>query len=128
MPLISIGGSAERRLTPEKLRLVIAMTVEAETAAQCRDELNDLSAKIRKDWVGKLKIPEANITEDFIALLPTYDWTKALDGDAYREVQSGFRLQTNLHVAVDNDTVAVQAIDAAFAYGSVSVVTFDYWH
>ena len=128
VPLISVGGSAERRLTPEKLRLVIAMTVEAETAALCRDELNDLSAKIHKDWVGKLRIAKTDIKEDFIALLPTYDWTKARDGDAYRETQSGFRLQTNLHVAVDNDAQAVQAIDAAFAYGSVSVVTFDYWH
>lgn len=126
--VITINGSAERRLVPEKMRLVVALTREGPTAVECRDALREDIALIRKDWATHLKIGEKDIVEDFVALLPVENWAKEVNGVRETQGTAGYRLQINLHVSLPSDVLAVQAIELAFLLANANVITFDYWH
>lgn len=83
---------------------------------------------IREDWL-KLGILEQEIVEDFISVLPRYEWTagKWEEENIRIQAHNGYRMQSNLYVAVDDEASAMRAIDAAFRHGLAEVVTFDYW-
>ncbi len=125
---IMIEGTAEFRIQPEQLRVVLALTSEGDSAQACQEQINKQIAAIRKDWLA-LQIPEKDIVEDFISVLPRYEWTTDKWEEENIRVQkhNGYRMQSNLHVAVNNETEAMAAIDKAFQHGVAEVVTFDYW-
>lgn len=129
LSVIKITGTAEIRVVPDQIRLVVAVTSEAETADQCRNLVRKQVAGIVGDW-KQLNIADENIVEDFISVLPRYEWN-LIDKEGWGRVrmqqQSGFRMQTNLHVAVPTEAAAMDAIDRAFRHGNAEVVTFDYW-
>ncbi len=130
LSVIKIIGTAEQRVDPEQIRVVLAVTSEGDTAEECRKKLTDRTQKVIVDWKG-LKISEQNIVEDFISVLPRYEWKLEQDFQGWSSVRrqelAGYRMQSNLHVAVANEAEAMKAIDAAFRHGHAEVVTFDYW-
>ncbi len=125
---IAVDGRAEIRVRPTEIRLVLAVTSEGETAQECQESIAKMVARLKQAWV-KLEIPPENIVEDFIAVLPLYEWKleKRGDVDVGVEQRVGFRMQTNIHLAVPNDGTAPAAFTAAFEQGVTDIIAFDYW-
>lgn len=130
LSVIRITGTAEQRVVPEQIRVVLAFTSQGETAEACRKMLTEKVGSVMADW-KELKIPDENIVEDFIAVLPRYEWrlSDQLEGWSKVRLQQhvGYRMQSNLHVAVKTEAEAMDAIDRAFRHGDAEIVTFDYW-
>lgn len=128
LKVIQVDGSVEIRVQPEKLRVVLALTSEGETAEECQQKIKTQTTAIREDWL-MLGILEQEIVEDFISVLPRYEWTagKWEEENIRIQAHNGYRMQSNLHVAVNDEASAMRAIDAAFRHGLAEVVTFDYW-
>ena len=125
---ITITGSAVVRVEPEKLRVVMAVMNEAETSNQCQDQNQATANAVREAW-KTLGIKDDDIVEDFISMLPRYEWVFEEQFGQKVAVQklAGYRIQTNLHVAVNNEAEALKAVNLAFKQGVNDIVTFDYW-
>lgn len=126
--VVMVEGTVEVRIKPETLRVVIALTSEGGSAEECQKKIQEQTAAIRQDWLS-MQIPEKNIVEDFISVLPRYEWESGKWEEENIRIQkhNGYRMQSNLHLVVKNETEAMQAIDKAFQHGVAEVVTFDYW-
>ena len=125
---IAIDGRAEVRVRPTEIRVVLAVTSEGETAQVCQQTIEATVEHLKAAW-SKLEIAPENIVEDFIAVLPLYEWNleKRGGGDVGVEKRIGFRMQTNIHLAVSNDAQAPAAFTAAFEHGVTDIIAFDYW-
>lgn len=125
---IAVDGRAEVRLRPTELRIVLAVTSEGETALQCQTMIDETLGKLKQSWT-ELGIPAENIVEDFIAVLPRYAWEleKQNNIEIGIEKKAGYRMQTNVHLAVPNDANAAKAFAAAFEHGVTDIIAFDYW-
>ena len=66
-------GSVVVQLKPEKIRVVLAVVSEAETAEDCH-ALNVAAVKKVRDVWRTMGIEDDNVVEDFIAMLPRYEW------------------------------------------------------
>lgn len=124
---ITIEGTAELRVRPTQIRVVLAVSSEAETAQLCRQEINDKVKLLRSEW-KKLGIPDAKIVEDFISAIPHFEWKeeKRDDLSVLAERKTGYRMQSNLHVAVADEAAAQRALDKAFDAGVTDIIAFDY--
>lgn len=125
---IAIDGKAEVRVRPTELRIVMAVTAEGETAQDCQKTIDAALAKLKGAWT-KLKIAPEAIVVDFIAVLPRYEWKVEKRGevDVGVEKKAGYRMQTNVHLAVPGDAAAQAALAAAFEQGVTDIIAFDYW-
>ena len=125
---IAIDGKAEVRVKPTELRIVMAVTAEGETALECQKTVDATLARLKTAWT-RLKIPPEAIVVDFIAVLPSYEWTSEKRGEENVGVEkrSGYRMQTNVHLAVAGDREALPALAAAFELGVTDIIAFDYW-
>lgn len=125
---ISVLGTVELPVEPEGLRVVFAITSEGATPQLCEQKNAAQVAAVAKAW-SALEVPEHDIVEDFINVVPVYEWrVTERDGAQVRvQQQNGFRMQSNLHLAVKAEKDAMAAIKAAFAQGVTEIVTFDYW-
>ena len=125
---ITIDGRAEIRLRPTEIRIVLAVTSEGQTAQECQQTIDETIRKLKAAWTG-MGIPDEKIVEDFIAVLPVYEWIVEKRGtrDADVEKKSGFRMQTNIHLAVVNDASVKKALTLAFEQGVTDIIAFDYW-
>jgi uncharacterized protein YggE len=125
---ITIDGMAEIRAQPTEIRAVLAVTAEGETAQKCRQAVDATIANLKAAW-SKMDISPENVVVDFIAVVPRYTWS----GENYEvgkvlvEKKIGYRMQTNVHVAVQNDAQAQAAINRAFEQGVTDIIAFDYW-
>ncbi|MCA9037365.1 MAG: SIMPL domain-containing protein [Planctomycetaceae bacterium] len=130
LSVIKISGTAELRVVPTQIRVVLAFTSQADTASECREMISKQIADVVKDWRSQ-NIPDGDIVEDFISVLPKFEWgfVEEFRGrdDVEVQKQSGYRMQINLHVAVKTEAEAMAAIDSALRHGHAEVVTFDYW-
>ncbi|QDU95843.1 SIMPL domain-containing protein [Lignipirellula cremea] len=124
---IAIDGVAERRLMPDQIRLVMAVATEAETLAECRQTNAKLIADVLKSWTDN-GTPRDKIVTDFISVTPRYAWRNELrDNEPVRVQQrDGFRMLTNLHIAIASEEAAMDAVERAFACGVTEIVTFEY--
>jgi uncharacterized protein YggE len=125
---ITIDGTAEIRVEPEGIRLVLAITSEADTADGCQEK-NAAQVKAVRDAWSALNIPAKDVVEDFINVLPVYEWRLTdRDGQQVRiQQRKGYRMQSNLHLSVKTEKDAMEAINLAFQQGVTDIVTFDYW-
>ncbi len=125
---ITIDGTAQLRMPPEEIRVVLAITSEAETAAECQQANAERIEAVRAGW-KEMEIDEENIVEDFISVLPVYEWRLAERDDQEVRIQQreAYRMQTNLHLAVETEQQAMDAIGRAFQEGVTDIVTFGYW-
>lgn len=124
---IAIDGRAEVRVPATALRVVLAVTGEAETAEGCQKLVDATVERVTAAWTKQGVAPE-KIHADFIAVLPRYEWQleKRGDLDVGVEKKAGYRMQTNLHLAVDSEDRAQEALSLAFAEGVTDIIAFDY--
>ena len=122
------AGERKFAVRPTEIRVVLAVTSEGETAQVCQQTIATTVERLKAAW-SKLEIAPENIVEDFIAILPLYEWNleKRGGGDVGVENKIGFRMQTNIHLAVPNDAEAPAAFTAAFEEGVTDIIAFDYW-
>jgi uncharacterized protein YggE len=126
---ITIEGTAEKRLDPTALRIVLALMSEAPTAAECHEK----GQKIEKELIDALEglgiAPEKYVV-DFISILPAYQWEiERREGtDVAVEKPAGFRMQSNVHIEVPTEQQARAVLAAAFKLGVSDVIAFDYWN
>lgn len=125
---IAIDGRAEIRVRPTEIRVVLAVTSEGASALECQQSVEATIERLKTAW-GKLEITSKDIVEDFIAVLPLYQWNLEKRGDVEVGVEEkvGLRMQTNVHLAVPNDAKARTALTAAFEQSVTDVIAFDYW-
>ncbi|MDA7980821.1 MAG: SIMPL domain-containing protein [Pirellulales bacterium] len=125
---ITVESSAEVRVQPTEIRVVLAVTAEGETAQECQNKVQSAIAAAREQW-QTMGMNEDQIVVDFIALLPRYKWEiERQNGvDVAVEKPSGFRMQTNVHLATATEAKAQAAIAVAFEQGITDIIAFDYW-
>lgn len=125
---ITIDGRAELRVRPTEIRVVLAVTSEAATAQKCQQSIDATIERLKAAWT-KLGIAPEHIVIDFIAVLPTYVWSMEKDGlvEVATEKKSGYRMQTNVHLAAQSESLAQTALTKAFEQGITDIIAFDYW-
>ena len=125
---ITIEGRAEVRVRPTDVRMVLAVTSEAETAQKCQQSIDATIDSLKKAWT-KLGIGPERIVVDFIAVLPRYQWTmeKQLGVDVEVEKKVGYRMQTNVHLAAKGEAEARAALRLALEQDITDIIAFDYW-
>ena len=125
---ITIEGRAEVRVRPTDVRIVLAVTSEAETAQKCQQAIDAAIDRLKGAW-SKMGIGPERVVVDFIAVLPRYEWTLEKRGNADAEVEKkvGYRMQTNVHLAAKGEAEARSALGRALEQGVTDVIAFDYW-
>lgn len=125
---IAIEGRAEVRVRPTDVRMVVAVTSEAETAQQCQQSIDATIQRLKEAWV-KMGIGPEKIVVDFIAVLPRYQWTAEQHGSTEVQVEKkvGYRMQTNVHLAAKGEAEARAALNRALEQGITDIIAFDYW-
>ncbi len=126
---ITVDGQVELRLPPTKIRIVLAVTAEATGPAECKRLVQQKVSLLAAAW-EEMGVPIDDIVEDFVAVLPRYDFVveKVRDRDMAVEKRVGFTMQSNLHVAADGDVQAMEILDVAFAHDIADIIAFDYWN
>ena len=126
--LITVEGSAEIRVKPTQIRLVMAAVSEAENANECQTKSAELVQRISTNWQSQ-GIAKELIFEDFISILPIYEFEETAwkELTVLRETLARYRLQTNLHVQLTDNEQARRALKVAFESGVTDIVSFDYW-
>jgi uncharacterized protein YggE len=121
---IAIEGTCQKRVTPTSIRLIWAVTAEEKDAMACR---KSTQAKIEKTTaaLAAFRIGKDKIYEDFISAIPRFEW---IDGErnALIETQTGYRMQTNLHIAVETNEQAMKVVEAALNSGLTDLIGVDY--
>ncbi len=125
---IAIDGRAEVRVRPTEIRIVMAVIGEGDDAQTCRRSVDAIVGQLKQAWIESGIKPQS-IVEDFIAMLPRYGWQVERQGDADVgiEKKAGYRMQTNLHLAVADDGKASEALNLAFGQGVTDIIAFDYY-
>ena len=126
--LSRLKARAELRTPPTEIRIVLAVTTDGEAAKDCQASIRQSMDKLRDAW-SEAGVNSDNVVEDFIAVLPRFEWNIEQRGgvDVGVERKSGYRMQTNLHVAVPDDQRAQAALAAAFEHGVTDIIAFDYF-
>jgi uncharacterized protein YggE len=125
---IAIEGRAEVRVRPTDVRMVLAVTSEAETAQKCQQAIDATIDRLKVAW-SKAGIGPEKINVDFIAVLPRYAWTSEKRGNEDMDVEKkvGYRMQSNVHLAAKGEAEARSALARALEQGVTDVIAFDYW-
>jgi uncharacterized protein YggE len=125
---ITLDGRAEARVRASEIRIVLAVTAEGETAEKCQQSVAAKVERLKAAW-SKTKIAPEKIVVDFIAVLPNYRWNleKREDVEVAVEKKAGYRMQSNVHLAVADAAQAEAALGQAFAQGVADIIAFDYW-
>jgi uncharacterized protein YggE len=125
---ITIEGRAEVRVKPTDIRVVLAVTSEAETAEKCQQAINTSIDRLKEAW-SRIGIGPEKIVVDFIAVLPRYQWTPEKRGNEDVEVEkkTGHVMQTNVHLAAKSEAEARAALEQALSQGITDIIAFDYW-
>jgi uncharacterized protein YggE len=125
---VAIGGRAEVRLRATEIRIVLAVTGEGETAQACQSAVETSVARLKEAWSG-LGVADEMIVVDFIAVLPRYAWhlEEQSGVDVGVEELVGYRMQTNVHLAVPDETQAMEVLAAAFNENVTDIIGFDYF-
>lgn len=125
---ITVEGRAEVRVKPTQIRMVLAITHQGATAQECQAAVKKQVDALKVAW-EKLGVKSDKVVEDFIAVLPTYAWDVETRSErkVNAEKQTGYKMQTNLHLEVGNDEAASAALHAAFEQGVTDIIAFDYF-
>jgi uncharacterized protein YggE len=125
---ITVEGRAEVRVKPTEIRVVLAVTSEAETAQRCQQAVQGTIQRLKAAWT-KMGIAPGHIVVDFIAVVPRYTWSMETQDkmEVGVEKKVGYRMQTNIHLAVPRESQAQAALALAFEEGVTDIIAFDYW-
>jgi uncharacterized protein YggE len=125
---IAIDGRAEVRVQPTEIRVVLAVTGEAETAQKCQETVHTAIERLKTAW-SKMESGPDRVVADFIVLVPRYAWSMENRNGANVAVEkrAGYRMQTNVHFAVQKESQAEAALTLAFEQQVTDIIAFDYW-
>ena len=125
---ITIDGSVELRVKPTQMRIVLAITTEGDTPVACHQAAKARISALQDDW-NSAGFGKDRVVEDFIAILPVYDFqVEQQEGQPVAvERKVGYLMQSNLHVSVASNDEAYQALSIAFAHDVSDVIAVDYW-
>ena len=125
---IKVQAQVELRVAPDQIRVVLAISDNAQTAAECESKVFGTVDQLRAA-LRELEIPETDIVDDFIAVLPRYKFqVESQEGENILvEKLLDYSMQSNLHIKVGSDSQAMDVIRAAFNLGVTDVIGFDYW-
>ena len=125
---IVVEGKSVLSVQPTAVRIVLAVTHEAKTSKECKTGIKTKIEELRPLWV-QAGVKDENIVEDFISILPQYDFEAQQLGDQQvaMEKKVGFLMQTNIHLAVKDDAEANRVLDMAIDNGITDIIGFDYW-
>ena len=125
---IVVEGKSVLSVQPTAIRIVLAITHEAKTSKECKAGVEGKIAELRPLWI-QAGLKDENIVEDFISILPQYNFEAKQLGDqrVAMEKRVGFLMQTNIHLAVKDDAEANKVLDLAFENGITDIIGFDYW-
>ena len=121
---ITVEGRSEVRINPTQIRIVLAVISDDESSLGCGEKIRATIDTVTKSW-QELGVVEDDINEDFIAVLPIYEWKIA--GNVAKETKTGYRMQTNLHIKVPDEDQAMKVLEAGFSAGITDIIAFDYW-
>jgi uncharacterized protein YggE len=126
---IAIDGRAEVRVPPTEIRIVMAVTSEAATARECQEAIDKQIDGLKGAWT-KIDIRGEHVVVDFIAVLPRYQWQVEEQSGVEVGVENkvGYRMQTNVHLAVPDEAKAREALTVAFEQNVTDIIAFDYWN
>ena len=123
---IAIEGTCQKRVAPTSIRLIWAVTAEEKEAAACRKSTEARVEKITTA-LAALRIGKDKIFEDFISAIPRFEWVESKgERDVLIETQTGYRMQTNLHIAVETNEQAMKVVEAALNSGLTDLIGVDY--
>ena len=125
---IEIEGKAVLSVEPTSIRIVLALTSEAVSSAECKTKIQKQIATLREQW-KEAGMKEEDIVEDFISLLPSYEFEVETlkEKEVMMEKKVGYLMQSNVHLAVKDDKEAMKMLDVAFANNVTDIIGFDYW-
>ncbi|MDB4766416.1 SIMPL domain-containing protein [bacterium] len=125
---IEIEGKAVLSVEPTSIRIVLALTSEAVSSAECKTKIQKQIAALREQW-KEAGMKEEDIVEDFISLLPSYEFQVETlkEKEVMMEKKVGYLMQSNVHLAVKDDKEAMKMLDVAFANNVTDIIGFDYW-
>lgn len=125
---IVVEGKSVLSVEPTAIRIVLALTHEAETSQQCKQGIDAKITELRPLW-NQAGINNEKIVEDFISILPQYEFEAQQLGDqkVAMEKRVGFLMQTNIHLVVKDDAEAMKVLNVAFENGVTDIIGFDYW-
>jgi uncharacterized protein YggE len=109
------------------MRLIWAVSSEESDAVKCSETIRAAIQRVVTAWDGAGIKPDA-VVEDFISAIPQFEWTRdKIDVETvWKEVQVGYRMQTNLHVRVETNEQAEKVIEVALANGLSDLIGVDY--
>lgn len=125
---IRIEGSCELRVPADGLRIVFAVTSEAEAAAACWNAQRERRDAF-VDALIQSGVAADSVEVDFIGMLPVYSWKhEQRDGQSLLvEHLVAQRLQENVHVVVPDESAARRVIELALDHDVNDVIAVDYW-
>ena len=125
---VTIIGRAEIRVRASSIRAILALTSQGATAAECMKTNREKEEKFVEALIES-GVPKEKVFMDFISMLPVYEWNvEQREGESFLvEEISGYLVQSNAHVEVDDETQAAAVVQAAFELGITDVISFDYW-
>ncbi len=125
---IQVGSRVEIRVKPDQIRIVLAVRENAKTSAECEEKVF-ARIEILKSALKKIGVKSEDIVDDFIAVLPRYKFVlEDLEGEKVAvETLLDYGMQSNLHIKVPDDELALKAIRAAFTMDITDIIAFDYW-
>ncbi len=120
-------GKVELRLKPDQIRIIVAITAEGETSSICNGKVAEKLAAVR-EGLSSSGVDKDSITDDFISVLPRYTFEDGKLGlrQITKEVLTGYRMQTNLHIRVANEKEARSVIGKLFEMDVTDIIGFDY--
>ena len=126
---ITIEGRAEVRVRPTDVRVVLAVTSEAETApevpANHRRRRSIACRRHGPRW-GSGRSGSSSTSSPFCRAM---QWSPEKHGNIDAEVEKkvGYRMQTNVHLAANGEAEARAALAKALEQGITDIIAFDYW-
>ena len=125
---ITVEGKAELRVKPTQIRIVLAVISEDATSMGCSELVKKTVSELKKSW-DAIGIKKSNMNEDFIAILPRYEWQiENRNGKSVGvEKKVGYRMQSNMHVSVPDESKALEVLEKAYQAGVTDIIAFDYW-
>lgn len=125
---IKVDAKVEIRVKPDQIRIVLAVSENAKTAPECEEKVFSKVEKLKTAFT-ELGVKPEDIVDDFIAVLPRYEYViKEIEsGKAAVETLMDYGMQSNLHIKVPDDALALSVIRAAFKLGVTDIIAFDYW-
>lgn len=125
---VEVESKVELRIKPDQIRIVLGIGESAKTSAECEAKVFEKIRQLKAAY-SELSIPEADVVDDFIAILPRYRYDlESINGQNVAvEKLDDFSIQSNMHIKVATEAEATEVIRAAFKLGVTDLIAVDYW-